>query len=73
LLHTCLHQFKHVLFIVVAATVEDRVFERILFPIVKHAVCENKEEKASQGGTIENEREYSILEKVHELCGQVNS
>jgi hypothetical protein len=45
-------------------TTEDRVFERILLPIVKTA-CEKREAKASQGGTTESalggEREYSVL------------
>jgi hypothetical protein len=51
-------------------TTEDRVFERILSPIVRYNKY-NREAKASQGGTTENEQEYSILrlypEEFYEL------
>jgi hypothetical protein len=46
-----------------ATATEDRVFERFFLPIVKLAY-ENKEAKASQGGTTENERKYSILSSI---------
>jgi hypothetical protein len=32
-----------------------------LIPFASHTVCENREAKASEGGTTENERKYSIL------------
>ena len=51
---------------------EDRVFERFFLPIVNQILyMNNKEAKASQGGTTENERKYSILSSIkkEEVCG----
>jgi len=50
---------------IVTAT-EDRVFERFFLPIVKYNIY-NKEAKASEGGTTENERKYSILGSKRKL------
>jgi len=46
---------------------EDRVFERFFLPIAKLAY-ENREAKASQGGTTENKRKYSILSSIRKTC-----
>jgi hypothetical protein len=46
---------------------EDRVFERFFLPI-SNTVFENKEAKASQGGTTGNERKYSILGSISKIC-----
>jgi hypothetical protein len=56
------------LFINISDCTEDRVFERFFLPIVKNTVYENKEAKASQGGTTENERKYSILGCHADVC-----
>ena len=46
----------------IGTATEDRVFERFFLPIVKYGHFEEyKEAKASEGGTTENERKYSIL------------
>jgi len=49
-----------------ATGTEDRVFERFFLPIVKYGY-ENKEAKASQGGTTENERKYFILGSIRKI------
>ena len=44
----------------IGTATEDRVFERF-FADIQIRYYENKEAKASQGGTTGNERKYSIL------------
>jgi|GEM_PF-3638415 len=49
-----------------ASAAEDRAFERILLLIFKYRI-ENKEAKASQGGTTENEQKCSILSSIRNI------
>jgi hypothetical protein len=50
-----------------AKATEDRVFERFFLPIVKYGNYGNKETKASQVGTTENERKYSVLSSIRKI------
>jgi hypothetical protein len=50
-----------------AVATEDRVFERFFVPIVEY-IFKNKEAKASEGGTTENERKYSLLGSIRKNC-----
>ena len=44
----------------------DRVFERFFLP-KSNTIYKNKEAKASEGGTTENERKYFILSSIRKI------